>query len=152
MPLETDSAIDILNALLRGELSAVATYRQAERKYPGHLQRAELRRLGEEHRRAAGALQEQVRREGGRPSETAGAWGAFAALVEGAAKLFGGKSALRALREGEEQGIDDYESALDTPHLPPECRALIAGALLPRCREHVRAQDGLMADCCCPAG
>jgi demethoxyubiquinone hydroxylase (CLK1/Coq7/Cat5 family) len=145
MPLETDTTIDILNGLLRGELSAAATYRQAERRFPGHRQRAELRRLGEEHWRAADALHEQVQRRGGRPSETAGAWGAFAALVEGTAKLFGARAALWALREGERQGIDDYESALDTPHLPPECHALIAGELLPRCREHVLAHNGLDA-------
>ena len=145
MSTATETTIDTLNSLLRGELSAVATYRQAEHKFAGRPEADELRRIGEEHRQAAESLREEVERWGGQASAHSGAWGALATLVEGAAKLFGDTAALRALKEGEEQGIDDYESALDNPELPPECHSLIAGTLLPRCRAHLLALDGLMA-------
>ena len=54
-------------------------------------------------------------------------------------------AALKALKEGEEHGIKDYESALHGPDLPAECKSLIQSSLLPRCRSHVPVLDRLMS-------
>src|SRR6185503_2783377 len=85
MALRTTSkeAVDALNSLLRGELSAVETYRQAIDKLDGGLGTTELSRLNAEHLEAADILRDHVVEHGGTPDESSGAWGAFAKSVEG---------------------------------------------------------------------
>jgi len=136
---------DTLNSLLRGELSAVETYQQALAKLDSTKGAAELKRLHAEHREAANTLRQHVHHHGGQPDQGSGAWGAFAKAVEGTAKLFGNDAALKALKEGEEHGIKQYEKALKDGGLPADCQALITSTLLPRSREHVSVLDRLMA-------
>jgi uncharacterized protein (TIGR02284 family) len=140
----TEKGIRCLNSLLRGELSATETYQQALAKVGDKPGAAELRRLHDEHRDAANTLREHVRDQGGEPDHGSGAWGAFAKTVEGAAKLFGKTAAMKALKEGEEQGISDYEKALKDENLPAECKSLISTRLLPQTRAHVPVLDRLM--------
>jgi hypothetical protein len=135
---------DALNSLLRGELSAVETYDQAMSKFEDPTVLADLQKIREEHARAGVRLREQVVRFGGNPSESSGPWGTFAAAVTGAAKAFGPGTALSALKQGEEHGINEYEEALDNADVNPECKNLIRNDLLPRCRRHVTELDRLM--------
>lgn len=137
-------AVDELNSLLRGELSAVETYEQALSKvdeYPAAMQ--EVRRIRDEHRDASQTLREHVTKFGGTPSTGSGVWGDFAGAVTGAAKLVGPDTTLAALKTGEEHGIRDYESALKKDALPAECKELVRGTLLPKCRAHVAALDSV---------
>lgn len=136
---------DTLNSLLRGEISAVETYRQAEAKFAGESEAESLRRLGGEHQQAVNQLRQHVHHKGGDASDSSGAWGTFAQLIEGGAKLFGKTAALKALKEGEEHGVNSYESALEDRTLPAECQTLIRDTLLPRCRHHIRSLDQMMA-------
>jgi uncharacterized protein (TIGR02284 family) len=140
----TDRTTDTLNRLLRGELAATETYQQAMEKWGSETGAAELRRIHDEHRDSANTLRQHVHGKGGKPDQGSGAWGAFAKAVEGTAKVFGNAAALKALKEGEEHGIKDYESALQGPDLPAECRNLIQSSLLPRTRAHVPVLDHLM--------
>jgi len=140
----TKQSADCLNSLLRGELAAADTYQQAIAKVGGQQGGEELQRIHLEHCEAAATLQDQVRRCGCDPDKTSGTWGAFAKAVEGTAKLFGNAAALKALKEGEEQGISDYESALADETLPTECKTMIVSRLLPQTRSHVAALDRLM--------
>ena len=135
---------DRLNSLLRGELAAADTYQQALEKVGAEKGSAELQRIHLEHCEAAAALQDQVRRCGCEPAETSGAWGTFAKAVEGTAKLFGNTAALTALKEGEEQGVSDYESALQDETLPADCKSVIVSKLLPQTRSHIAALDRLL--------
>jgi hypothetical protein len=64
--------------------------------------------------------------------------------VEGAAKLFGQATALKALREGEFHGIGEYEDVLSDPNLDPDCANLIRSQLLPQSRSHIPALDRLI--------
>src|SRR5262245_33173406 len=101
MATTTQTTIDTLSALLRGELSAVETYRQAEEKFKGETEEPKLREIRDEHMQSVNLLREHIHGKGGESSDSSGAWGTFASLVEGAAKAFGKTSALRALKEGE---------------------------------------------------
>ena len=141
----TEKGFSCLNSLLRGELAATETYQQALAKVGDNPGAAELRRLHEEHRDAANTLRQHVRDHGGTPEHGSGAWGAFAKTVEGAAKVFGQSAALKALKEGEEQGISDYEKALKDENLAADCKTLISGRLLPQTRAHIPVLDRLMA-------
>ncbi len=135
-----------LNSLLRGEISALETYGQALEKLkdssaPGMT---EIHQLRKDHRDAADALQKHVAGQGAKPSLDSGAWGAFAKAVEGTAKIFGNKAALKALKEGEEHGVKEYQGALEDEKLPVAVKSLIRDTLLPRQRQHVTTIDRLM--------
>jgi uncharacterized protein (TIGR02284 family) len=133
-----------LNSLLRGELAATETYQQAMEKVGDDPDAVSLGAIHREHRETANTFREHVHQFGGKPDQSSGAWGAFAKAVTGTAKLFGPTAALKALKEGEEQGISAYEKALGDSTWPAECRTLITTALS-RCRAHVRELDRLMA-------
>jgi uncharacterized protein (TIGR02284 family) len=132
-----------LNKLLRGELSAVETYDQALAKVGDDVGGSALRDIARQHRHAADTLREHVVRFGGDPATGSGAWGAFASAVMGTAKVFGNQSAWEALKQGEEHGVNQYESALDDENLPQECRDLISTSLLPAQRRHIAALDSI---------
>ena len=135
---------DALNSLLRGELSAVETYDQAMTKFDGQPTQTDLRRIREQHAAAAATLRQKVTHFGGKPSESSGAWGAFATAVTGAAKVFGPATALSALKQGEEHGIGEYEDALTNEQIDPGCKDVIRSQLLPECRRHVDTLDRLI--------
>lgn len=147
----TITETNTLNSLLRGEMSAIETYRQAIDKLgddPHDPWIEELRAIQRDHRDAADALWHHIELHGGKPSEDSGPWGAFAKAIEGTAQLLGNllgnKAALKALKEGEEHGLKDYEEALQDEDLPADCEAILRG-LLPRQRAHIAAVDRLMA-------
>ena len=123
------NSVDTLNELLRGEISAVETYRQALSKLTSSPARAQLEDCERSHQLRVEKLRDQVVRLGGRPDETSGAWGAFARLIEGSAKGFGEKAAIAALEEGEDHGLKLYRG--DIGKLDPASRTLIEQDVLP---------------------
>jgi len=142
--LATKDIIDTLNSLLRGEISATETYVQALEKLAGDPAEAQVRQIRDDHRNAANSWRQHIHQFGGDPDQDSGAWGMFAKATQGMAKMFGKSAALKALKEGEEQGLHDYESALKKEDLPMECQQFIR-TLIPQTQEHVRVLDNLMA-------
>ncbi len=126
---ETDKSVDSLNELLRGELSAVETYRQAIEKLGSSPTSAQLEDCRRSHEERVGKLRAWVARMGGQPAKDSGAWGAFARLVEGGAKVFGERAAVSALEEGEDHGLKLYRD--DLAKLDPASRQLVETDLLP---------------------
>jgi uncharacterized protein DUF2383 len=141
----TDTLTDVstLNSLLRGEMAAIETYRQAIDKFAGEPLVEQLRQLRLDHRDAADALWHHIQKHGGKPSEGSGPWGAFAKATEGTAKLLGNTAALKAMKEGEEHGLKDYQDALESGKLPVDCAELIRG-FIPKQRHHVELIDRMM--------
>ena len=135
---------DALNALLRGEMSAVETYTQALGKFDDSAVIADLQKIRDEHSRAVRELRDSVVRFGGRPAESAGPWGAFTNAVTATAKSVGPATVLAALRQGEEYGISEYESALENEHIHPDCQRMIRTDLLAAGRKHVEELDRLL--------
>jgi uncharacterized protein (TIGR02284 family) len=142
--LTTEERTAGLNRLIRGELSAIETYRQALDKMKDAPEATELHSLMVEHRNAVQILRDHVQQRGGNPASDSGAWGAWAKLVEGAASLFGNAAALKALKEGEEHGIKEYESFLEDENADQECKTLVRSQLLPQARSHVPVLDRLI--------
>ncbi len=136
---------EALNTLLRGEISAGETYKQAIDKAGDDPRASELRRMCTEHESAATQLRLHVSAHSSEePDESSGAWGAWAKTVQGTMNLFGDKASLKALKEGEEHGVKEYEDALEEDSLSADCRELIRGTLLPQTREHINTLDRLM--------
>ena len=136
---------DTLNSLLRGELAATETYQQAIQKLKNSKEAAELRSAHVDHRTAANEIRKLIHGHAADPDQDSGVWGAFAKLVEGTANLFGPMAALKALKEGEERGLADYEDALNDGALPADAETLVRSTLIPQTREHIRMLDRLMA-------
>jgi hypothetical protein len=137
----TNEIIDGLNSLLRGEISAVETYKSALER----IKDARLRPTLEENRRLhqvrCDLLRSRIQRLGGTPAESSGAWGSFARLIEGSAKLLGVKTAITALEEGEDHGIRDYRDAVR--HLDVESRQFVESQLLTGQEQTHRAMSSL---------
>ena len=57
--------------------------------------------MARDHEEAASQLKGMIRQMGGTASDDSGAWGTLTKTVMGTAKLFGDKSALKALKEGD---------------------------------------------------
>jgi hypothetical protein len=134
----SDQTVDKLNSFLRGEISAVETYRQAIEKLQGDRRRPILEQCQRSHEHRVQLLRQEISRRGGSPAEGSGPWGAFAKLVEGGAKLFGEKAAISALEEGEDHGRDDYKR--DLKDLDAAGRAFVEQNLLP---EQMRTHQAL---------
>jgi hypothetical protein len=141
----TENTIDTLNSFLRGEISATETYQQALAKVGSDRGALELRQIHTEHREAANTWRQHIHKFGGKPDQGSGAWGTFAKAVEGTAKVFGNTAAFKALKEGEEHGISEYEDAVETGDLPEGCQILIRTKMLPQTRAHIATLDRLMA-------
>jgi demethoxyubiquinone hydroxylase (CLK1/Coq7/Cat5 family) len=125
----SDKTIDKLNSFLRGEMSAVETYRQAIEKLASSPQINTLQQCLQSHQTRVEMLREEIRRRGGVPSEGSGPWGAFAKLIEGGATLFGEKAAIAALEEGEDHGRNDYKRDID--QVDASARSYVEQRLLP---------------------
>jgi len=143
--VSVDKSVDQLNSLLRGEISAVETYQQAIEKVGDEhaSDAAALRAIAHEHGEDARALRKAIEQLGGEADDSSGAWGAWAKTVQGVAKLFGDASALKALKEGEEHGLKDYEEAVDD--VDDASRTLIVSRLIPNQKRHIATIDGMMA-------
>lgn len=142
----TTTDVRALNSFLRGEMSALETYRQAREKLGDRTElAADLLRLQLDHREAADAVWHHVEQHGGKPAEGSGPWGTFAKAVESTAELLGDGVILKALKEGEEHGLKDYQDALEDEDLPADCQALIRGLLVKQ-REHIVTLDRLLAN------
>lgn len=124
-----NDTVDTLNSFLRGEISAVETYRQAIEKLRDKPEASTLNDCMRSHEQRVSMLETEIRVRGGKPAQGSGPWGTFAKLMEGGAKLFGAKAAIAALEEGEDHGRDDYKR--DVKKLEPDARAFIEGQILP---------------------
>lgn len=140
--MNKEHCIDVCNRLLRGERSAVESYDKAIRAFDLGAP-PELTQIREEHVQAVAILEENVLAMGGEPEREAGAWGAFAKTVQGAANALGEKTAMESLQTGEKAGLRDYEIALKDEDVMAECKEMIRSTLLPQTEEHVSTLEEL---------
>ena len=133
-----EQVVHVLNSFLRGEISAVETYRQALSELRGSRHAAVIESNLRSHEQRMNLLTSEVRRLGGQPADSSGLWGAFAKMVEGGAKKLGEKAAIAVLEEGEDHGRNDYQRELDK--LDPTTREFVRTRLL---AEQLRTHDAL---------
>jgi demethoxyubiquinone hydroxylase (CLK1/Coq7/Cat5 family) len=135
------NVVEQLNSFLRGELSAVETYRQALERLQSSTASGQLRECLTSHQQRVGLLRSRIQLLGGQPAEDSGAWGAFVKAIEGGATAFGEKAAIAVLEEGEDHGLRDYKADLDK--LDNESRRLIESQILPAQQQTHRALSTL---------
>src|SRR5256886_17645514 len=144
---DTDEACRQLNSFLRGEISAAETYKmaidRAAKSDDNAANMGLLREVQEEHGRAAQALRDRIRELGGEPSDSSGAWGAWAKFTQGTANLLGDAASLKSLKEGEEHGLKDYEEGIDD--IDASSAELVQNQLIPAQQRHVSVLDTLIS-------
>jgi uncharacterized protein (TIGR02284 family) len=133
-----EQSVDVLNSFLRGEISAVETYRQAIEKVEQPKVKTQLQDCMQSHAQRVTLLSDQIRTLGGQPSTSSGVWGTFAKAVEGGAKTFGERAAVSALEEGEDHGRNDYKR--DISKLDTVSRQLVETRVVP---EQQRTHDAM---------
>jgi uncharacterized protein (TIGR02284 family) len=145
---DSNEAVRQLNSFLRGEISAAETYRMAIDKLNDSEQALAaanaglLREIQEEHSRAAQTLRDRIQELGGEPSDSSGAWGAWASSVQGTMNLLGDRSALKSLKEGEEHGLKDYQAGLED--VDASSQQLVENQLIPQQQRHINLLDQLI--------
>lgn len=118
-----------LEALCRGELAAVETYNTALSSASlGHF-RSQLLQCQRSHQNRVHLLGWRIHLLGGTPPESSGAWGIFATALEGAAAIIGERAAIATLEEGEDHGLNEYQSRL--AELDVDTRDFIVARVLP---------------------
>lgn len=120
---------DRLNSLLGGELSAVECYEMVIKHAKTPAVIAALTSLKAEHQNRINMLGQLISKSGGSPTTKSGAWGAFAKIMEAGAVVIGETTALGTLKEGEDHGVELYQSELK--HLEGEALTLVQNDLLP---------------------
>ena len=133
MATPTEDVVGKLNSFLRGEISAVETYKQALDKVTDPAIRSQLQSCEEDHEQRVELLRARITELGGKPDTGSGAWGVWAKLVQGGGNLLGEKTALQALEEGEDHGLNDYRRDLD--ELDSETRTWVESNLLPKAEQ-----------------
>ena len=130
--------------LLRGEISAIETYEQVIEKFQGKSQVVALKEIQDEHKVARQLLEAHTAETGATPDDSSGAWGAWAQFTTGAAKLLGENAALKALKEGEEHGVKEFQDALSNNDLSFFLKEQIRSQFIPRQQKHIATIETLM--------
>ncbi len=132
-----------LSSLIKDELAAAETYRQALQTVRGPGSE-ELRRIESEHEEAALILSERMKGLGGTPPVGSGLWGAWSKTIEDSERFFDERAVLKMLKLGEEQGAADYARALKNKAVDPELQELIANTLMPKTLLHAAAIENIL--------
>lgn len=141
-------SLDTLNELMQEEISAVATYAQAERKASGHPIRNELKNLRAAHAASAQNLKKWLPQESApdRPADEGRVWQSWRRLAD--AKGSSRNAALlEALIEGEEFLASLYEDAMRDDALDFSTKQSIDSQLIPRSQAHLDLLERLRERC-----
>lgn len=122
-------AVEDLNALLKGELSAVETYHQALPKVESKEIASVLSDCLASHELRVSKLRDAIEQYGGTPESDSGIWGSWAKVLSGGATAFGDDATVAALEQEEDAHSSDYEWRLVKMH--GEHRDLVKNELMP---------------------
>lgn len=131
----------VLTCMLRTELAAADSYAQAMQNFEEPRLLSDLENMREEHLWAQTELREKITRMGGELVDSPGPWSTCAAVTGG---VPGAATALAALKQGEEQAINQFEDSLRRDDLDADCKNLIRTHLLSDSRKHVEELNRLM--------
>ena len=136
--------IDNMEEVLRGEMSAVEAYEQVIEKIDETPEVIHLRELLINHREAVSYWKRQVRTEHATPDNFSGTWGVFVETFVGVAKLLGSTATLKALKEGEEHGLSQYENLLEDESASLVNKNYIRNVLIPNQKRHISTIEAMV--------
>ncbi len=133
-----------LDDLIRGEMAAVKSYDTVLKKVKDPKELEKLKAIRQDHVTAVEKLKTYANKDVKEDTDSAGPWGTFAKAYTGGAKLFGDETALKALKQGEEHGINEYQEALEDENIKPELKQTIRTQFLPKQKEHINTLKTFM--------
>lgn len=135
-----------LDDLIRGELAALKAYDQALKDVKEPKQREKLQAIRKDHEKAVSKLSKFVASKPELLEDTkeAGPWGEFAKAWTKTRSFVGNDGALKALKDGEEHGIEEYKEALDDDSVPKELKQAIKNDMLPNQKKHMETLNKLI--------
>ncbi len=133
-----------LDDVIRGEMAAIETYSQVVGKVTDQKEKRQLETFRNDHQRALATLQKYANQPVKDDAKSSGAWGTFAQAWTGGAKVFGEKTAVRALKAGEEHGLNEYEELLKEEKVSDELKEVIRTQLVPKQKDHINALNKLI--------
>lgn len=135
-----------MDDLIRGELSAMKAYDQALSDLKDDREKTMLLSIRRDHDKASAILSKYIqgKKEILEDTEAAGPWGTFAKSWVKGAGLMSNKSALKALTQGEEHGIEEYKEALLDPKVSSELKKTIRAQLIPNQQKHIESLKRFM--------
>ncbi len=136
--------VDEITSILRGEMSAVEAYRQVLDSVRNDPRASELNGILSDHSYAVSFWDRQLRNHEMVAELSSGPWGTVVEAFVGTAKFFGNRAALKALKEGEEHGLKQYEAFCDDDEIAPQQRRYVGEVLIPNQRRHITIIDRMM--------
>lgn len=135
-----------LDDLVRGELAAIKAYDQALADTKDESQKNRLMMIRKDHEKAAAVLSKYVagKKDLLEDTQSAGPWGTFAKTWVKGRGLAGNEGAMKALRDGEEHGINEYEEALEDDSISKDLKEKIRAELLPNQKKHIETLKTFM--------
>ncbi len=135
-----------LDDLIRGELSALKAYDQALEDVKEPKQRSNLQAIRNDHEKAVSKLSKYVASKPELLEDTkdAGPWGKFAEAWTKTRSFIGNEGALKALKDGEEHGIEEYQEALEDDSIPKELKQAIKSDMLPQQKKHMKSLNKMI--------
>ncbi len=135
-----------LDDLVRGELAAVKAYDQALADLKDEKQRSQLQSIRKDHVDAASILSKYAagKKDILEDTQSSGPWGTFAKTWVKGRGLAGNEGAMKALQDGEEHGINEYEEALEDESLPKDLKEKIRSQLMPNQKKHIQTLKTFM--------
>lgn len=135
-----------LDDLVRGENAAMKAYDQLLTDTKDEKMKTKLQAIRKDHEAAISKLSKYVagKKDLLQDTEDAGAWGTFAKTWTKGGQLMGNKTALKALQQGEEHGINEYEEALKDESLSADLKKTIKAELIPAQKKHLETLKSFM--------
>lgn len=143
--LEAQEENDGINEILRGEISAQEAYDQVFDTIKEDPEIRRLEQLRADHRQAVQYWKNQAHSEMSSPEQTSGVWGTAVEAFVGVSKLLGQKAALKALKQGEEHGLNNYKKMLKRDELTAVQKNEIRNNFIPCQQQHISTLNSLMS-------
>lgn len=137
-PELNDLSNEDIDKVLRGEYSAVQSYKQVIDKIEEEPELQELEKFKIHHDLAVEFWKSEARVEGKIPEATSGVWGKAVEAFVGTSKILGNTTALAALKNGEKHGLETYTEMLDSVNLTVAQKGKIRDTFIPKQLEHIK--------------
>ena len=133
-----------INEIIRGEISAKEAYTQVLIALSSDPEAYRLRQLMLDHENGVHFWKRQARVSGNVPQDSSSIWGLAVEAFVGVSKIIGEKTALEALKKGEEYGLSSYQKMLQSKLLNQFEKKEIEDTFIPRQRRHVAIIEAMI--------
>ena len=135
---------EAMNRLVRGEISAVEAYTSIIEKIESKPELERLHEILATHQSHVNYFKKMAVKQDKVPDYESGAWGNVVSLFVGSAKLFGNTAALKALKEGEEHGLNEYQKLLENEDVPNNVKVQVREKMMPTLHMNINSIDAMM--------